>query len=102
MENYETMQYPTAGSAALESEYEEHIIEFPFLPDARREGRLSRPRLLQAARHAAQRVARAESVQELLHGSLKGQAINRAKRWQTLLMGGCFLAVAIACVYFGR
>ncbi|MCL2826070.1 MAG: hypothetical protein FWD72_01550 [Eggerthellaceae bacterium] len=102
MTNFETKHYPVAGSSALESKQEDNIIEFPFEGNEGKSRCFPMEYLGNKGRMAIAKALETESVQELLHGSLRGKPFNQAKWWQSLLLGASFFVAAIACIYFGR
>ena len=102
MNKVEITHYPTAGSSALELEYEVGVIGCPLLPEEQ-EGRGRKGNILHRAKdRVVSCVMRTDSAQDLLHGSLQGRSFNKAQGWKTLAMGCSLFIIAIACLYLGQ
>ena len=117
MKNFET-HYPTQGSAALSPRYEEMpvrqgiIIAFPG--QGSRDGQdgafgeaLQSPSQSPAAhaakgvRHATGRLMQTEFVSNVRHGSAQGVPFGRMSRWQAVMVGCAFSALAFAALFLG-
>jgi len=102
MNNIAKTQYTTVGSSALKIKPSEQYLDPQMQPgfDESEETYISV--IARFWNRIIDRLMQMEGVSEFLSGTIQGKTFNKAKGWQSLLMGSCLFAVSIAFIFFGR
>lgn len=104
MKKFKT-HYEVVGSSALSSELKGKIIEFPSHEAQEASSSFDNARknpLSTLYVKVRARIFQHQGIQALLAGSVQGKPFNKAKPWQSFLVGSCFFAFAFASIFIGR